>query len=299
MMHIGFIGLGTMGLPMARNLQKAGFPLTVFNRTPDKVETLRAEGARVAFSPAQVAEQSDVVITMLTADDAVREVLVGTSGVKEGAHPGLLVIDCSTIGPKTSQSLAQELSAVGVAMLDAPVTGSEPQAIDGVLTFMVGGDKAHFDACTELFSAMGKGAYHMGGSGAGCYTKLANNTMTAINLLSFAEALTLATKAGIDPEVFAQVVAGGGARSGIAENKAGRIVNRDFRPQFMTELLFKDLNLATDMANGMQLPLPVLGVVRNLLQMAMAKGLGREDMSAVIKCYEDWAGVEVVRKTPV
>jgi len=292
-MKIGFIGLGTMGLPMAKNLLKNGYELTVFNRTKEKMDLLKEEGASLAGSPKEVALKSDIVFTMLTADAAVEEVVLGENGIVYGAHPGLIVIDSSTISPSTSKKLAKELTKREVEMLDAPVTGSEPQAIEGILTFMVGGNKGIFEKCMPLFLAAGQGAYYMGENGKGSYTKLANNTMSAINLLSFTEAVTMATKAGIDPEIFVKVVNGGGARSGQVDNKAPKILNRDFTPHFMTKLIHKDLGLAADVAKELEVSAPVLAIVKEIFQMAKAKGYGSEDMSAVIKCYEEWAGVTV------
>ncbi|MDC3415938.1 NAD(P)-dependent oxidoreductase [Aquibacillus salsiterrae] len=296
MKRIGFIGLGTMGLPMAGHLLEANYPLTIYNRTKEKANKLVTQGAEIATSPQEVALKSDVVFTMLTADAAVREVILGDKGIIHGAHPGLIVVDSSTISPKTSKEAASTLAEKGVDMLDAPVTGSEPQAIDGILTFMVGGSRDIYEQCKPLFEVMGKQSFYMGKSGAGSYTKLANNTMGAINLLSFSEAITMATKAGIDPELFVKVVSGGGARSGMMENKADKVMSRDFSPHFMTDLIHKDLGLASDVAKELDLPVPVLSVVKELFQLARAKGLGKEDMSSIIKCYEEWAGIEVTHR---
>ncbi|WML44313.1 NAD(P)-dependent oxidoreductase [Neobacillus sp. PS3-40] len=295
-MKIGFIGLGTMGLPMATNLLKNGYELIIYNRTKEKMNVLEEAGAIIANSPKDVAAQSDIVFTMLTADAAVKEVILGNNGIIYGADPGLIVVDSSTISPATSKKMAEELSLHDVEMLDAPVTGSEPQAIEGILTFMVGGKKEIYDKCEPLFKVMGKNAYYMGENGKGCYTKLANNTMAAINLLSFSEAITMATKAGIDPEIFVKVVSGGGARSGMADNKAEKVFNRDFKPHFMTKLIHKDLGLASDVAKELEISTPVLALVKEIFQMAKAKGYGAEDMSAVIKCYEEWAGITVKKE---
>jgi len=293
MKTIGFIGLGTMGLPMANHLISANYKLVIYNRTKEKGMLLKEKGATIALSPKEVASQSDIVITMLTADAAVEEVILGPNGVCEGAKHGLIVIDSSTISPNTSKKIASSLAQQGVDMLDAPVTGSEPQAIEGILTFMVGGKKDVYEMCKDLFQIMGRQSYYMGEHGSGSYTKLANNTMGAINLLSFSEAITMATKAGIDPELFVKVVSGGGARSGMMDNKAPKVINRDFSPHFMTDLIHKDLGLATEIAKELELSTPVLALVKEIFQIARAKGLGKEDMSSVIKCYEDWAGIEV------
>ena len=208
-------------------------------------------------------------------------------------YPGLIVIDSSTISPSTSKKVAEELARLNVEMLDAPVTGSEPQAIEGILTFMVGGKKEMYEKCMDLFLAMGKNVYYMGENGKGSYTKLANNTMAAINLLAFSEAITMATKAGIDPELFVQVASSGAASSRMADNKAIKVLSRDFKPHFMTQLLHKDLGLASDVAKELDISTPVLALVKEIFQIAKAKGYGAEDMSAVIKCYEEWAGITV------
>lgn len=292
-MKVGFIGLGTMGLPMAQHLLKNGYELIIYNRTKEKMTVLEEKGAISANSPKEVASESEIVFTMLTADAAVEEVILGENGVIYGAHPGLIVVDSSTISPSTSKKVAEQLSRHDVEMLDAPVTGSEPQAMEGILTFMVGGKKEIYEKCMPLFLVMGQNAYYMGENGKGSYTKLANNTMSAINLLSFTEALTMAAKAGIDPEIFVKVVNGGGARSGMVDNKAPKIINRDFTPHFMTKLIHKDLGLASDVAKELEVSAPVLALVKEIFQIARAKGYGSEDMSAVIKCYEEWAGITV------
>jgi 3-hydroxyisobutyrate dehydrogenase-like beta-hydroxyacid dehydrogenase len=292
-MNIGFIGLGTMGLPMATHLLSNDYNLIIYNRTAGKVNKLKEKGATIVASPREVAEKSDVVFTMLTADAAVEEVILGENGIIEGAKPGLIVVDSSTISPNTSKKVANVLQQKGVEMLDAPVTGSEPQAIEGILTFMVGGNKEIYENCKSLFEVMGQQSYYMGENGAGSYTKLANNTMGAINLLSFSESITMATKAGIDPELFVKVVSGGGARSGMMDNKAPKVINRDFSAHFMTDLIHKDLGLASDIAKELEIPTPFLALVKEMFQMAKSKGLGKEDMSSIIKCYEEWAGIEV------
>jgi 3-hydroxyisobutyrate dehydrogenase-like beta-hydroxyacid dehydrogenase len=292
-MKIGFVGLGTMGLPMAHNLLRNGYELIIYNRTKEKMSLLEEEGALIASSPKEVASRSEIVFTMLTADAAVEEVILGEEGLIYGADPGLIVVDSSTISPSTSKKVAEVLARHHIEMLDAPVTGSEPQAVEGVLTFMVGGNKEIYEKCMDLFLVMGKDVNYMGENGKGSYTKLANNTMAAINLLAFSEAITMATKAGIDPELFVKVVSGGGARSGMADNKASKVLSRDFKPQFMTQLLHKDLGLASDVAKELEISTPVLALVKEILQISKAKGYGAEDMSAVIKIYEEWAGITV------
>ncbi len=292
-MNVGFIGLGIMGLPMARHLLDAGYQLTLFNRTAAKAEPLLAKGAKFVSSPAEVARSSDVTFIMVKADAEVENIVVGENGILSSAKKNLIIVNSSTVAPGTSKRLARIAGDHGVIMLDVPVTGSGVQANEGKLTFMGGGDKAAFDRCMPLFMAMGKQAYYMGESGAGSYTKLASNTMLAINLLSMAEALVIAFKAGIDPELFLQVANGGGSRSGMAETKIPKIVNRDFKPAFGTAMLLKDLGLANDLARELEIPVPVMSLVRELIKMAVAKGYAAEDVCSVVKCYEEWAGVEV------
>lgn len=289
---IGFIGLGTMGLPMAENLIKAGNELVVYNRNAEKVEKLQTLGAKGASSPSEVAQRADIVFTMLSNDAAVEEVYFGEKGIKYGVRSGQVLVDSSTISPKTSQKIAVEFRGLGCEVLDAPVMGSEPQAIQGSLTFMVGGKKEIFEKVLPLLKVMGKAAYSMGENGTGSYTKLANNTMGAINLLAMTEGMILATKVGINPEQFIQVVSGG-ARNGMLDSKGEKVIHRDFHPNFKTALMHKDLGLAQQIAAEHQIPMPVLHLVREMLQMAMTQGYANEDMCSVIKCYEQWAEIEV------
>jgi 3-hydroxyisobutyrate dehydrogenase-like beta-hydroxyacid dehydrogenase len=293
MRKIGFVGVGTMGTPMASNLIKAGYELVVCDRMAEKLKPLTALGATIASSPADVARQCEVVMTMLPADAAVKEVVLGAGGIAGGASAGLIVIDSSTVMPATSKQMAAELAKINVAMLDAPVTGSEPQAIEGKLTFIVGGEKETYEKCLPLFEAMGKTTFHMGPNGAGSYTKLANNTISAITLVAFSEGVVLATKAGIDPKLFVEVISIGGARSGQIANKAPKVLNRDFHPNFATALMYKDLGLAGEVARELNVPTPALAIAREMLNMAIAKGYGTEDVCSVIKCYEEWAHIEV------
>ncbi|MHC1759982.1 MAG: NAD(P)-dependent oxidoreductase [Negativicutes bacterium] len=296
MKKIGFIGLGIMGFPMAQHLIDAGYELVLFNRTAAKANPLLEKGAKLAASPAEVARNSEVVIIMVKSDVEVDNIITGENGILSGAGKGFVIVNSSTISPNTSKRLAKIAADAGVTMLDVPVTGSGVQAIEGKLTFMGGGDRTAFDACMPLFLSMGKQAYYMGASGAGSYTKIASNTMLAINLLSMAEGLVMAYKSGIDPELFLQVVNGGGSRSGMAETKIPKITKRDFKPAFGTANLLKDLGLAGDLARELNIPVPVLSVVREQVRMAVCKGYAEEDVCSVIKCYEEWAKVEVKKQ---
>lgn len=293
-MVIGFIGLGTMGKPMAENLWKAGFELVVYNRSPEKLDAFRnRERVTPATSIEQLVERSDTICTIIADDQAMTEVVLGEGGIADSCrkHPKpRILIDSSTIAPETSLRLAGELNRVGVDMLDAPVTGSLPQAEEGVLTFIVGGDEQTYQKCIPLFQAMGKKAVYMGRQGAGASAKLANNMLAAITLSGLAESLSLVRSCGGSPELFLEVVAGGGARSGMAEMKGPKMVKGDFSPQFKTKLMHKDLKLAARLAESVQMPAPVLNVAKEMFSAACQSGWGEEDMSAIVRNYERWAG---------
>jgi 3-hydroxyisobutyrate dehydrogenase len=292
--NIAFVGLGTMGRHMAGHLLKAGHTLTVYNRDRRKTEGL-GPSVRIVDSPGEAAQGVDIVITMLSDDRAIKEVYLGEGGIIPSLQqqPGAgIVIDCSTISPDTTLAVATQLSNIGVKMLDAPVTGSEPQAKEAQLTFIVGGEKELFEKCLPLFNAMGKKAVHMGAQGTGSQTKLANNTLVAITLAGLSESISLVRKSGIDPALFLEVVAGGGARSGMAEMKGPKMLEGEFSPQFMTRLMFKDLKLAQGLAESLEIPLPALAAVKELFQIACNDGYGDEDMSAIIKCYEGWGKLD-------
>jgi 3-hydroxyisobutyrate dehydrogenase-like beta-hydroxyacid dehydrogenase len=292
--NIAFIGLGTMGYHMAGHLLKAGHTLTVYNRDRKKTEGFDPS-VRIAGTPGEAAQAVDVVITMLSDDHAIKAVYLGDNGIIPALQqqPGAsIIIDCSTISPGTTLAMAEELANIGVKMLDAPVTGSEPQAKEAQLTFIVGGEQELFEKCLPLFNAMGKKAVHMGAQGTGSQTKLANNTLVAITLAGLSESLAMVRKSGIDPALFLDVVSGGGARSGMAEMKGPKILAGDFSPQFMTRLMFKDLKLAQRLGESLELPLPALAAVKELFQIACNDGYGDEDMSAIFKCYEEWAKLD-------
>jgi 3-hydroxyisobutyrate dehydrogenase-like beta-hydroxyacid dehydrogenase len=290
---IGIVGLGTMGVPMAKSLLRAGFEIVVSGRKSEVVAQLVEMGAGSAVSPADLARQCEAVLTMLPADKAVIDVVTGPDGIANGGKPGLVVIDSSTVSPSTSKRMAEELAKHEIEFLDAPVTGSEPQAVDAKLTFIVGGKKQIYERCKPLFEAMGKGSFYMGSHGAGTYTKLSNNTISAITLIAFVEGIVMAAKGGVDPERFIEVISQGGARSGQIANKGPKILQRDFHPNFATALMYKDLGLAAEIAQEMNLPVPALAIAREMLKIAIAKGYGRQDVCSVIKCYEEWAQVEV------
>jgi 2-hydroxy-3-oxopropionate reductase len=288
---IGFIGLGIMGRPMAKNLLKAGYPLVVHNRSRKAVEELTAAGATAATSPCDVARQCKILVTMLPSSPDVELVATGRDGIIEGAGSGLLFADMSTISPIVSQKVGKALEARGVKMLDAPVSGGEKGAIDGTLSIMVGGDKAVFDEVLPVFQAMGKTITHLGPLGCGGFTKLANQIIVALNLTALGEALTLARKAGLDRELTLKALGGGLAGSRCLEQKTPNYVTNTYRPGFKVDLHYKDLGLIMESARALGVPLPATSVVGELFNALRAKGRGGLDHSAVITLLEDLAGV--------
>lgn len=290
---IGFIGLGIMGKPMVRNLLKAGYAPTIYNRSRPAMEELSRAGATVGSSPKDVAAVSGVVITMLPNSPDVEAIVLGTNGVLEGAKPGTIVIDMSTISPLVSRKIYEEAKKGGVAALDAPVSGGEKGAIEGTLSIMVGGDQEIFDAVVPIFQTMGKTITYMGPAGAGGFTKLANQVIVAINLTAIGEALTLGAKAGLDPERLIQALSGGMAGSRCLDMKGPRIIERNFTPGFKTDLHYKDLGLIMEAAHALQVPLPTTAGVQELFSALRVKGRGALDHSAVITILEDLAGVQV------
>ncbi|WP_438444631.1 NAD(P)-binding domain-containing protein [Gorillibacterium sp. sgz5001074] len=298
MKNIGFIGLGTMGMPMAVNLLKNGYPLTVYNRTAPKAESLQAMGASIAKTPAQLAKEADVIFTNVSNDQALLDVVFGKDGLMEGIRPGLTVIDCSTVSPDTSRKVAAELEAHAADFLDAPVTGSKPAAEAGTLVFMVGGKPEVFEEQLPLFEVLGSKALHMGVTGSGSYAKLAHNTIVGINAVGLMEGMSMAAKAGLDPNQFLEIVTAGGANSRQAELKGMKIINRDFSNQFSTALMLKDLLLAQKLTSGFQLPAPMLQAATSVFQMGLSKGLGDQDLSSVIQCYEEWMNKKIVKAPP-
>ena len=288
---IGFIGLGIMGRPMAKNLLKAGYPLVVHNRSRAPVDELVRAGARASISPREVAAQCEVLVTMLPNSPDVEQVALGKDGIIEGARRGLIYVDMSTISPIVSQKVGKALAASGVTMLDAPVSGGEKGAIDATLSIMVGGDKAVFDAVLPIFKAMGRTITHLGPLGFGGFTKLANQIIVAGNLTALAEALTLAKKAGLDRDRTLTALAGGLAGSKCLEQKRSNYLANAYTPGFKIDLHYKDLGLIMESARALGVPLPTTAVVQELFNALRVKGRGGLDHSAVITLLEDLAGV--------
>jgi 2-hydroxy-3-oxopropionate reductase len=292
---IGFIGLGIMGKPMARNLIKAGYPLVVHNRSRAKVDELVKDGANAAASPMEVAATADVIITMLPNSPDVELVALGPKGIMEGCRPGQLFIDMSTINPIVSQKIAKELSSAAVRMVDAPVSGGEKGAIDATLSIMAGGDPQDFEQALPIFNALGKTITHMGPLGSGGFTKLANQIIVAINLTAIGEALVFGTKAGVDPQKMIRALSGGLAGSKCLDQKSEKILSGDFAPGFKIDLHSKDLNLISDAARSVGVPIPTAAFVEQLFAALRVRGRGGLDHSGVITLFEDLAGVQVRR----
>ena len=288
---IGFIGLGIMGRPMARNLLKAGHALIVHSRSRGPVDEIAQAGAKVGNSPRDVAAQADVLITMLPNSPDVELVALGRDGIIEGARAGLIFVDMSTISPIVSKKVGEALAQKSVKMLDAPVSGGERGAFDGALSIMVGGDKPVFDAVLPIFQAMGKTITHLGPLGFGGFTKLANQIIVAVNLTALAEALTLAKKAGLDRDLTLTALAGGLAGSKCLDQKKPNYLADTYNPGFKIDLHFKDLGLIMESARALGVPLPTTAVVQELFSALRVKGRGGLDHSGVITLLEDFAGL--------
>jgi len=293
---IGFVGLGIMGRPMARNLSKAGFSLVVHNRSQGAVEELVTAGAKAAGSPEEVARQAEVIILMLPNSPDVELVALGPRGLIGGVRAGQTVIDMSTISPIVSQKVGAALAEKGVRMLDAPVSGGEKGAIEGTLSIMVGGDAAVFEEMLPILQAMGKTITRLGPLGAGGFTKLANQIIVAINLTALAEALTLAAKAGLDIELTLKALGGGLAGSRCLDQKTPNYLAHEFKPGFKIDLHYKDLGLIMDAARALGVPLPTTAVVQELFGALRVRGGGGLDHSGIITLTEGLAGVEVRKR---
>lgn len=293
-MKIGFIGLGIMGKPMAKNLMKAGHELVVYDVIAANVDNVVAAGAQAAHSSKDVAEQCSFIITMLPNSPHVKTVVMGENGVLEGAQAGTVLVDMSSIAPLASQEIAAACGEKGVKMLDAPVSGGEPKAIDGTLAIMVGGDKELFDQVKDVLAVMGSSVVYCGTIGAGNTTKLANQIIVAANIAACAEAFILAKKAGVDPAVVFEAIKGGLAGSTVMNAKVPMMLERDFNPGFKIDLHIKDLNNAIDTGHGVGSPLPLTAQVMEMMQWLRKEKCGQDDHSALAKYYEYLAGVKIV-----
>jgi 2-hydroxy-3-oxopropionate reductase len=294
-MKIGFIGLGIMGKPMAKNLLKAGYELMVLDINKPNVEELVVLGAKAGISNVDVASQCEIVITMLPNSPHVKAVVLGEGGVIEGAKPGTIVIDMSSIAPLASREIFAALEAKGIELLDAPVSGGEPKAIDGTLSVMVGGKKEIFDRCYDIMKAMAGSVVYVGESGAGNIAKLCNQIVVAINIAAVSEALILAKKAGVDPDLVFEAIRGGLAGSTVMEAKAPMMMDRNFKPGFRIDLHIKDMNNVLETSHGVGVPLPLSAQLMEIMQAIKLDGCGVEDHSSIVKYYEKLANIEVTR----
>ncbi len=292
-MRIGFIGLGIMGRPMVRNLLSAGYEVVVKGNRPDVVHELEEAGATSATTEADVAAQVGVVITMVQDSPQVREAALGETGIVHGAHDGLVYVDCSSIAPATAQQVAAALAEKGVPMLDAPVSGGEPKAIEGTLSFMVGGDQEVFDRVRPVLAAMGASVVRVGPVGAGNVAKLANQVVVAVNIAAVSEALVLAQRAGVDPGAVYQAIRGGLAGSTVLDAKAPMMLERRFDPGFRVALHRKDLRNALTTSDQVAAPLPLTERVLAMMDDLAARGLDDSDHSALVQVYEQAAGDEL------
>ena len=292
-MKVGFIGLGIMGKPMSKNLLKAGYKLVVFDFNKDAVNEVVGCGAAAVNSGKEVAEQCEVVITMVPNSPHVRAAVLGENGVADGAKPGTVVIDMSSIDPTESKAIGAELAKKGIDMLDAPVSGGEPKAIDGTLSVMVGGKKELFDKYYDMLMVMAGSVVYVGELGSGNVAKLANQIVVAVNIAAVSEALTFAKKAGTDPELVYQAIRGGLAGSTDMDAKAPMMLSRNFKPGFRIELHIKDLNNALNAAHAISSPVPLTGQLMEIMQGLKADGYEKEDHSSIVKYYEKIANTTV------
>ena len=292
-MNIGFIGLGIMGKPMAKNLLKAGYSLVVYDVAAAPVAELVAAGATAGTSPKDVASKCDLIITMLPNSPHVKAAVLGPNGVIEGAKPGSIFVDMSSIAPLASRELAAALAQKGIEMLDAPVSGGEPKAIDGTLSVMVGGKEDAFAKVKDVLLKMAASAVLCGDVGAGNVTKLANQIIVALNIAAMSEAFVLATKAGVDPERVFDAIKGGLAGSTVLNAKAPMVLAGNYKPGFRIELHIKDLQNALDTAHESGVPIPLTSQVMEIMQALKVDGKQGEDHGGLIQFYEKLAGVKV------
>jgi 3-hydroxyisobutyrate dehydrogenase len=290
---VGFVGLGAMGGPMARNLLKAGIPLVVHDIDPRKVQALAAEGAEVAHSALAVAQQTRRSICMVETTAQAETVILGAEGFAAGTRPGHIVICMSTIDPFALRRMGKALAAQGVALLDAPVSGGTTGAEAGTLSVITGGPEETFRACQDLFQAMGGNVFHTGVLGNGLAMKLLNNMLLQITTVAVAEAMVLGTKAGLDPQQIQQVIGVSTGRSSAFERSVPRMISRDFTPGGTNDISFKDQELETGFAKALGVPMLLANVTQQFYQMARAAGYGKEDGAAVVKVVEALAGVRV------
>jgi len=292
-MKIGFIGLGIMGKPMVKNLLKAGHEVVAFDITQANVDNVVEAGAKAGNSAKDIAAECPVIITMLPNSPHVKTVVCGENGVLQGAKEGAILVDMSSIAPLASQEIEKACAEKGVKMLDAPVSGGEPKAIDGTLSIMVGGDKATYESLKEILLCMGASSVHCGDIGAGNTTKLANQIVVALNIAAVSEAFMLAKKANVDPALVFDAIKGGLAGSTVMNAKAPMILDGNFAPGFRIDLHIKDLNNALETGHGVGSPLPLTAAVMEMMQTLHADGFGQDDHSALAEYYAKISGTKI------
>lgn len=294
MAKLGFLGLGIMGYPMARNLMQAGHEVALWSHTASKAQELAKTGKGTACAtPAEVAAQSECVF-LCVGDNAMSEqAILGPNGIIEGIKSGSVVADASTVSPSVSRRIGKKLAEKGVQFLDAPCTGSRPGAEGGTLTFMIGGDREVFERVKPWLEAMGKRLYYCGGAGMGLHAKLSQNLILSNILQAFNEGMVLATRAGVDPELMLDILDNSAAKSGLIAYKAPFVFRRDFSTNFSVKWMHKDIGLMLDSANELDVPLPLTSLTQQMFRAAIARGHGEEDICATIKVLEEITGVEV------
>ena len=297
MAKLGFLGLGIMGYPMARNLIQAGHDVGLWSHTAEKARELaKSAGGRFCATPAEAAADADCVF-LCVGDSAMSEKLIlGEKGIAQGAKSGAVVVDASTVSPSSSRTIGAKLAESGFHFLDAPCTGSKPGAEGGTLTFMIGGDKEVFERVRPYFEPMGKRLYYCGGPGMGLHAKLTQNLILSNILQAFNEGMVLASKAGVDPELMLEILDNSAAKSGLISFKAPYVLRRDFTTNFSVKWMHKDIGLMLDSADELSVPLPLTGLTQQMFRAAIAKGYGEEDICSTIKVLEEIVGVEVRKK---
>jgi 3-hydroxyisobutyrate dehydrogenase/2-hydroxy-3-oxopropionate reductase len=294
MAKLGFLGLGIMGYPMARNLLRAGHEVALWSNTAAKAQELAAsEKGEFCATPKEVGEKADCIF-LCVGDTAMSEaVILGENGIRGGAKPGTVVVDASTVNPSDSRRIAGELSKSGISFLDAPCTGSRPGAEGGNLTFMIGGDQTVFESVRPYFEPMGKKLYYCGSQGMGLHAKLTQNLILCNILGAFNEGLVLSTKAGVDPKLMLDILSNSAAKCGLIEYKAPFVLRRDFSTNFSTKWMHKDIGLMLESAADLNVPVPLTGLSRQLFQAAISAGLAESDMCSTIQILEKFAGIQV------
>ena len=295
-MQVGFIGLGIMGKPMSKNLLKAGHSVVCFDLNKAAVDEVAAAGGKAVSSIADVAKACSLIITMLPNSPHVQSVCLGEGGIADNAKPGTLVVDMSSIAPLAARGICEGLQKKGIRMLDAPVSGGEPKAIDGTLSVMVGGAQADFDEAKPVIAAMAGSVVRVGEIGAGNIAKLANQIVVAVNIAALAEAMTLSAKAGVDPELVFQAIRGGLAGSTVMEAKAPMMLDRNIKPGFKIDLHIKDLGNIMDTGHGVGVPLPLSASVLEMMHALKVEDMGGADHSALVRYYEKLSNCEVKRQ---